>query len=313
MRRALLIPSCLVLLSLSPRTVLAEGSERDRVAKAESLFRSAKEADARGDLTTACSQFAESQKLDPAVGTLLNLADCETRTGQSSAALEHYQAARAQMSPEDTRRQFANDQIASLSPKPAAPSPALHDAVTPSPGASQEDRFAISAMLGYSGDDMSFGLGLRAGKVFFSHVYLGATFIYQLGQSTSTGVASEGVQANVSSSVSAFYVGPEAGYDFEIPIGGSSLVLRPYVGMGVDGYVSSVSASGTGTTTGFGVTTTTDGTSSSSTKTGFAVWPGATVIYGLPASSFFLMADGRAITIPGGPAFGMFAGAGIHL
>ena len=45
---------------------------------AEALFQSAKEAMARGDVPVACARFAESVRLDPAVGGLLNLADCET-------------------------------------------------------------------------------------------------------------------------------------------------------------------------------------------------------------------------------------------
>jgi len=307
MRHTLVQTVCLVLLCLLPRVASAQGPSRDSVAQAESVFRSAKDADARGDLATACAEFAESQRLDPAVGTLLNLADCEARSGDTSAAREHYEAARAQMTPGDARHRFASDQIAALSPSPPGSSAPTRDAVSAPP--SQDNRFAVAAMIGYSSDDMSFGLGLRAGKVVFSHVYLGATFVYQLGDSTSTGVAAGGVQASATSSVSGYYVGPEAGYDFEIRLGTSSLVLRPYAGIGLYGYTTSVSATSPNPE-GLG---TTEATSASSTKNGLAVWPGAAAFYGLPGSAFFLMADARAITVPGGPAFGMFAGAGMRL
>jgi hypothetical protein len=48
---------------------------RDPVA-AEALFRAGREAATRRDYATACEKFAESQKLDPAPGTLINLGDC---------------------------------------------------------------------------------------------------------------------------------------------------------------------------------------------------------------------------------------------
>jgi hypothetical protein len=83
-------------------------------ATADAMFRYAKEAMARGDLATACAQFAESERLEPATGTLLNLADCEERSGKLSAALGHYRMARDGMPPSDFRVSFANDKIASV-------------------------------------------------------------------------------------------------------------------------------------------------------------------------------------------------------
>lgn len=83
-------------------------------ALAEGLFTSGKEAMARGDLVAACPRFFESLKLDPAVGTLLNLATCEERSGKLTSALEHFTTARGQLARDDFRIRFTTEQIESL-------------------------------------------------------------------------------------------------------------------------------------------------------------------------------------------------------
>lgn len=55
-------------------------------AQAEALFRQGRELMAQGKLAEACSAFEESQKLDPAVTTLLNLASCREQRGQLASA-----------------------------------------------------------------------------------------------------------------------------------------------------------------------------------------------------------------------------------
>jgi len=243
--------------SLVPRAAFAQGNtDRETAAKAEALFRNAKDADARGDLTMACAGFAESQRLDPAVGTLLNLADCEARSGWADDARAHYEDARSQMTPGDARRQFATDQISLLSSKATGGVGVEppRDSVSAPPA--RDNGFSVAAMIGYGTDDMSVGLGLRAGKVVFSHVYMGAAFVYQFGDSTSSGVttttgyAGYGGSVSGASSVSAYYVGPEVGYELEFHAGGSTIVFRPYVGLGLDGYIVSESATWTSAPSG---------------------------------------------------------------
>jgi|ERR1700722_3312155 hypothetical protein len=81
---------------------------------AEALYQSAREAMARGDLEKACPQFAESQRLDPATGTLLNLAECEERSGKLATALAHFQEGHDELPPGDYRLPFTLDKIAKL-------------------------------------------------------------------------------------------------------------------------------------------------------------------------------------------------------
>jgi hypothetical protein len=55
-------------------------------AQAEVLFRQGRDLLAAGKIAEACSTFEESQKLEPAVTTLLNLAGCRERLGQLATA-----------------------------------------------------------------------------------------------------------------------------------------------------------------------------------------------------------------------------------
>jgi serine/threonine-protein kinase len=55
-------------------------------AMAEMLFREARSLMNDGEHRAACDKFAESQRLDPALGTLLNLAECHARIGRTASA-----------------------------------------------------------------------------------------------------------------------------------------------------------------------------------------------------------------------------------
>lgn len=96
---------------LSPSLVRAD--TRDPAA-AEALFEAGRQAATRGDWANACPKFAESERLDPAPGTLLNLADCEEHLGHLAAAWDAWHEAIASLGPGDDRTAQARKRAAAL-------------------------------------------------------------------------------------------------------------------------------------------------------------------------------------------------------
>lgn len=83
-------------------------------AAAEALFRQGREAMKRGDHAAACAKFTESQRLDPAPGTLLNLAECQERLGKVATAWQALQEAVERLPPGDERVPLARTRAAAL-------------------------------------------------------------------------------------------------------------------------------------------------------------------------------------------------------
>ncbi|HET9957573.1 MAG TPA: hypothetical protein VFQ61_23915 [Polyangiaceae bacterium] len=97
--------------SLSP-----SGAE---VNLAETLYRQGRELMAAGKYADAAAKFAESYRLDPATGTLLNLATCQEQQGKlASAWLTFSEAARAaRREQRDDRVRFAEQHVSALEPR----------------------------------------------------------------------------------------------------------------------------------------------------------------------------------------------------
>jgi hypothetical protein len=91
----------------------ADGTGTDPVAAA-ALFQEGRDAAKRGDYAGACPKLADSYRLDPAPGTLLNLADCHEHLGKLASAWQLFQQAIEHLSSSDARRAPAKQRAAAL-------------------------------------------------------------------------------------------------------------------------------------------------------------------------------------------------------
>jgi serine/threonine-protein kinase len=116
MRRSLAV--ALVVLAASTPSVASAQNATDPAA-AEALFKQARQLMAEGKYADACPKLAESQRLDPGTGTLLNLATCYEKNGQIASAWATYKSAAtaAQNANELDRAKLARSRAASLEAK----------------------------------------------------------------------------------------------------------------------------------------------------------------------------------------------------
>jgi len=102
-------------------------AQTGNAALAESLFREGKRLSGEHKFAEACPKFAESYKLDPGLGTLLNLATCHEAEGKPATAWAEFSEAssRAKREGDSDRAQLADEHVRALEPKLAHVSVAL--------------------------------------------------------------------------------------------------------------------------------------------------------------------------------------------
>lgn len=93
----------------------AEASSSDKAA-AEALFDEGRRLAQAGKFAEGCPKLEASQKLDPALGTLLNLADCNEKLGKTASAWAQYREATslARAAGSSEREKFAMDRSKAL-------------------------------------------------------------------------------------------------------------------------------------------------------------------------------------------------------
>lgn len=112
--RHLFLPAATLAAVLSCATIA--GAQQQDAAIAEQLFRDGRDLLEAGKVDQACEKFAESQRVAPAPGTLLNLAVCREKQGKTATAWSLFAdvAAEALRSGDAARAKFANDHEAAL-------------------------------------------------------------------------------------------------------------------------------------------------------------------------------------------------------
>lgn len=110
-------PLALLVAFACARSAFAQTSAADK-ATAQALYDEGKRLMDAGQFAQACPKFADSEKLDPGVGTLLNLAVCYERNGQTASAWATYKdaASAAANAGEAAREKYARDHAAALEP-----------------------------------------------------------------------------------------------------------------------------------------------------------------------------------------------------
>ena len=116
-RSRLLFASIPLLAALAaPATARADAAN---TAAAQALFEEAKGLAAKEQFAAACPKFAESQRLDPAAGTLLHLGNCYEKVGKTASAWATFldAAASAKQQSRAEWEKLARTRAAALEPK----------------------------------------------------------------------------------------------------------------------------------------------------------------------------------------------------
>ena len=112
----LLVASTVAGIALSSSSATA--ADGDQTALAEALFRSGRELMGAGKYAEACPKLAESNRIDPKLGTLMNLALCHENAGKTASAWAEYVEAAdiAKRVGQAPREQVARERSSALEP-----------------------------------------------------------------------------------------------------------------------------------------------------------------------------------------------------
>jgi hypothetical protein len=118
------------LVALLPSTALAAAPED--AAKADALFKEGLRLFDSGQTAKACAKFADSYQIDPALGTLQNLALCREKEGKLAEAFAELTdlLTKAQATGKKQRADVAHDHLAALEPKIGRVNLSFGDGVT---------------------------------------------------------------------------------------------------------------------------------------------------------------------------------------
>lgn len=113
MQRLLFLATVVAIVWVTPRV----GAQAVDPAAAEAVFRAGREAARAGYHGLACEKFRESYRLQPAVGTVLNIAICEEELGELASAWQHYHEVLQRLAPDDARTAVAKMGVERLEPR----------------------------------------------------------------------------------------------------------------------------------------------------------------------------------------------------
>lgn len=111
------VAACAVLAALT-HARRAPAQDADAKAAAQVLFEQGRALIEQGHVAEACPKFAESLRLDRGIGTMLWLADCYERNGQTASAWASFKEATAAAAlAHDSREKVARDRVSKLEPR----------------------------------------------------------------------------------------------------------------------------------------------------------------------------------------------------
>lgn len=112
------VPSMVYALLVVLCSTGAARAQANDAAAAQALFNEGKRLMAAGEYAAACPKFAESQRLDPGIGTMLWLADCHAKNGRNASAWALFAEAEALAAKQGDRRvSIAREEAKKLEPK----------------------------------------------------------------------------------------------------------------------------------------------------------------------------------------------------